>query len=159
MHDERFTLGLRQLRERIGNPRAQPLALDDVGGTLGGIEDRFGIVQTDVLAPRVFQVVQAAVAQRLKEPCAEPLAIAALPQVRVRTDERVLNHVCGDVMIQHHRDRMSVEDCLMPMHELAESVDVAGQHAFDNGRVVGGIRIPTAVSGIRRHHDTTITAC
>ena len=59
------------------------------------------IFEPDVPAARLFQVVEASVADGLKQPRAKTLRVAALPEIQIGAHERVLHHVGRDIVIQH----------------------------------------------------------
>lgn len=98
-------------------------------------------------------------AQRLKEPRTKPRAVATASQVHVRAYECILHQVCRRVTIEHHRDRVAVQEVLIAPHELRELLRLAAEHPRDHGGIVGRRhRGVMEVSGSHTHQDTTSSA-
>ena len=140
---------------------SQPLALDDVGGAFSRIEKGTRIIQPDVLAPRFLQCNRGSgyAASEINH-ARKRSRSRHWRRVRVGSNERVLDHVGGDVMIEHHPHGVTVERGLVAIDKLREQLDLAGQHALDHERIVSSLRIPESrvPNPGRMHHDTTSTA-
>ena len=81
-------------------------------------------------------MIETTVAQCSKEPQSEIRPIAARGEIGVGAHKRVLNHVCGHIMIAHHRHGVPIHRHLVTTDELRELVDVTIEHSGDDDGIV-----------------------
>jgi hypothetical protein len=122
--------------ERVAKLRAQACPFDSGTRAFRAVQNRLCIVQRDIAAARIPQMIQATVAERPEQPESKVGSIPTRRQIDVGAHERVLNHVRGDIVIADHRHGVAVHPDLVTADELGELVDLASEDsAHDDGVV------------------------
>jgi hypothetical protein len=132
MHDKGFALLRRELRKRAGDIQSKLALLDERRWTIGAIQQRLCVDESQMATAGLFQVIETPIAERLKQPGAKAARIAAFLEIGVRANECVLHHVGSRIMIEHHSHRMPIQGTLVSLDDDGVVIGVTGENTRDD---------------------------
>src|SRR5690606_41195032 len=113
------------------------------------------VVEGQVGAASVLEVVQTAIAYDPGEPGTESRRVPATGEVGERLHQRILNDVGGCVVAADHAEGEPEEGILVALHEQGEALPVAREHPGDDHLVGRPVQRPAERLLAKRDRKST----